>query len=198
MKLIKLILVVLFIGFSYQKCQQQRTITLGPGVKVPDAPIQTKLNQATPIAFDEYSITPLAEYEIKAKVLSRENYSFGRESDLSPVDLALGWQNMSNEAVLEHIDISQSSRWYSWSVQQFPIPRRQIETQSANVHFIPANDYVASKLKKVRKGELIEAKGYLIKAEAADGWRWQSSLTREDTGSGACEVFYVQELQIIN
>ena len=26
---------------------------------------------------------------------------------------------------------------------------------------------------------------------AADGWRWRSSLTRDDSGGGACELVYV-------
>jgi hypothetical protein len=33
--------------------------------------------------------------------------------------------------------------------------------------------------------------GWLIEANAPDGWRWRSSTTREDAGGGACEVIYV-------
>ena len=37
-----------------------------------------------------------------------------RESDLAPVDLALGWGRMSDEAILKDIQISQSGRFYFW------------------------------------------------------------------------------------
>ena len=28
-------------------------------------------------------------------------------------------------------------------------------------------------------------------------WRWISSMTREDTGGGACEVIFVQDLEVL-
>ena len=31
---------------------------------------------------------------------------------------------------------------------------------------------------------------YEAKIDAADGWHWRSSLTREDDGNGACELVY--------
>jgi hypothetical protein len=74
--------------------------------------------------------------------LSSERYSLGREADLSPVDLALGWGKMSDEAVLSKINITQSNRFYYWHVDAFPIPRREIEINSANMHMIPADDRI--------------------------------------------------------
>ena len=56
-----------------------------------------------------------------------------------PSHLALGWQQMSDSAVLDHIEVSQSNRFYSWSVRRFPIPRRAIEIESADMHLIPAD-----------------------------------------------------------
>jgi hypothetical protein len=34
-----------------------------------------------------------------------------------------------------------------------------------------------------------------VRVEAADGWSWTSSLTRDDTGPGACEVMWVDWLR---
>lgn len=197
MSLFKLLLVAVFVFFAFKQCQHSGEVTLGPGVKVPNAPTQVNLKRADAIRFDKYVLTPLADFSIDAKVLSREDYLLGRETDLSPTDLALGWQKMSDEAVLDKIDISQSGRWYRWRVEVFPIPQRAIETQSANMHFIPANPAVKSVLSKVKKGQLIHAEGFLIAAQTADGWHWTSSLSREDTGNGACEVFYVTQMQIL-
>ena len=33
--------------------------------------------------------------------------------------------------------------------------------------------------------------------KSADGWRWQSSLTRHDTGNGACELLLVQSAAVL-
>ncbi|MCW9000949.1 MAG: hypothetical protein OQK04_19715, partial [Kangiellaceae bacterium] len=119
------------------------------------------------------------------------------EADLSPVDLALGWRNMSDESVLEKIDISQSGRFYRWYVDSFPIPRREIEVHSANMHLIPSNELVADTISKVRKGDIVEISGSLVSVVSnKDGWRWKSSLTRNDTGSGACELIWVEDIYI--
>lgn len=143
-----------------------------------------------------YYITPLEDFAVEARVLGTKDYIFGREADLSPVDLALGWGKMSDEAILKEIKISQANRFYSWRVNQFPIPRKEIETQSANMHMIPATVQIEKTLKSIRPGQVVKLTGYLIEAKAKDGWRWKSSLTREDTGAGACELVFVKSLSV--
>ncbi len=29
------------------------------------------------------------------------------------------------------------------------------------------------------------------------GWRWKSSLTRKDTGNGACELVWVKQMKVL-
>lgn len=197
MSLFKWILLMMLAFVAVHQCQKNQEVSLGPGIKVTETPEQTTLNDARPFHFEGYQITPLASFALQAKVLSREDYLFDRESELSPTDLALGWQKMSDENVLANIDISQSGRWYYWQVQQFPIPRHEIETQSANMHLIPANNEVGAALKSVKKGQIIALEGQLIQAKATDGWSWKSSMTRDDTGAHACEVVYVTSFTII-
>jgi hypothetical protein len=79
---------------------------------------------------------------------------------------------------------------------EFPIPRREIETQSANMHMIPADSRIEKTLKSIRPGQKIRLSGDLVEANASDGWHWKSSLTREDTGNGACEVIYVKSISV--
>lgn len=131
-------------------------------------------------------------------MLSREDYWLGREADLSPTDLVLGWGAMADPQIIQQIKIRQSGRWYFWQVASFPIPRRSIETQSANMHLIPANDEVARTLKQTLPGQLITLQGYLVNVNADDSWRWRSSLSREDTGANACELIYVKQLKVIS
>ena len=114
------------------------------------------------------------------------------------MDLALGWGQMSDQAIIDKIQFSQSGRWYRWSVDQFPIPRRTIETHSANMHMVPSTDWIESKLDKVKQGQLIALEGYLVRIAAEEGtWHWQSSLTRDDTGGCACELIYITHFEII-
>lgn len=194
----KLLIIVFVVMIIRELSGVNSPVVLGPGVKVIDPPVQTDLKQAKPFQHEGYQITPLAEFQLTGKILSREDYSLGRESDLSSIDLALGWGQMSDEAVLDKIDISQSGRWYRWRVDEFPIPRKDIETQSANMHMIPANDQVEDMLEMTKQGQIVELSGYLIRADADDGWHWQSSLTRNDIGAHACEVVYVKSVQVIH
>jgi hypothetical protein len=139
----------------------------------------------------------LADFTIRARVLSKKTYRTGRESQLSPVDLALGWGPMSDERVLEKVSIRQSNRWYFWQVREFPIPRREIERHSANMHLIPASSTVTDQLKSVREGHIVQFSGKLIRAHGDNNWRWTSSLTRDDTGDNACELVWVEEFEIV-
>ena len=62
------------------------------------------------------------------------------------------------------------------------------------MHLVPADAYVASQMKKIKKDDLVYLKGALIEIQAPDGWRWKSSLSREDTGNGACELMRVDSI----
>jgi len=105
---------------------------------------------------------------------------------------------MSDQSVIDNIEISQSNRWYHWQSDKLPIPRNEITLNSANVHIIPKDENVEDRFDKVYKGSLIEMKGYLVKVTAAKGWKWKSSLRRDDTGGGSCELFWVEDLKVFD
>lgn len=151
---------------------------------VPSSLAAFRLNAAT--------LTPLAGFSIDARVLSRRDYRSDREADLSPVDLALGWGRMRDDAVLSQLDITQSGRWYRYRYGGTPpIPPSEIDRSAANMHMIPGSRDIATALDEVEAGERVRIDGWLVEAQAQDGWRWRSSTTRDDTGQGACELVYV-------
>lgn len=71
----------------------------------------------------KYELEALANFDIEARVLSKENYYADRESELVPVDLALGWGAMSDSSVLEKLSISQSGRFYFYRWKNEPPAR---------------------------------------------------------------------------
>ena len=75
------------------------------------------------------------------------------------------------------------------------MPRGIVESHTANMHMIPAGDEIASGLTSLRPGHIVRLKGYLIEVRSPEGWHWRSSLTRTDTGRGACEIVYVESLE---
>lgn len=62
------------------------------------------------------------------------------------------------------------------------------------MHMIPANDAIEHQLKLIRAGNMVHLKGFLVEVTGKDGFRWKSSLSRTDTGGGACELVRVESL----
>ena len=165
-----------------------------PGEIAPNDPVQEKITSAQVHRVGKYAVRPVARFKVEARVLGTERYRFDRGAVLSPIDLALGWGPMSDQSVLDQVHISQGGRFYRWRVKEYPIPRRQIIEHSANMHMIPANDEVRKDLLAVRAGEIVQLKGYLVVASSEDGSIWKTSLTRKDSGDGACELVWVESL----
>lgn len=173
-------------------------IQYASSLSINKSPIQKDINNAKKsFQFDKFKITPLANFQLVGRVLGAERYRTDRESALSPVDLALGWGPMANSDTLDQLTITQSNRWYHWRTDEFPIPRRDIETNSANMHFIPANSAVKEKLKSIQSGDTVKLMGYLVHIDGENGWSWTSSMTREDTGSHSCEVILLEDIKTI-
>jgi hypothetical protein len=175
-----------------------RPITYPPGALIAAEPDQLMLPKGTPaFAHAGFSLRPLALFSIDARVLHRKNYRYDNQAALVPVDLALGWGPMSDQSVLDHISISQSMRFFWFEYRQPPIPKEQIISHSTNVHIIPSTNAIASRCKALREGALIHLKGDLVEASGPGITSWASSLSRTDTGNGACELMWVTELTIL-
>ena len=150
-------------------------------------------------AYAKFRLKPLAIFSIDARVLHRKIYRYDMQAALVPVDLALGWGPMSDQRVLNQLSISQSTRffWFEYPGPP-PIPKDQIISHSTNVHIIPATTAVAARCKSLREGELVHLSGELVEASGPNIPSWRSSLSRTDTGNGACELMWVKEVSILS
>ena len=175
-----------------------RPITYPAGVLISSDPEQINLPSDTP-AFEQgtFHLKPLAVFSIDARVLHRKVYRYDNQAALVPVDLALGWGPMSDQRVLDQLTISQSGRFYWYQYRQPPIPKDQIISHSTNVHIIPATSAIASRCKSLRAGSLIHLSGDLVEATGPGIGSWRSSLSRTDSGNGACELMWVKEMSIL-
>lgn len=196
----RLVLILALTGAVWQLWPMQAPLTTQPppvvGLEVPAAdaaPAQRNLAAGPRFLVDGVGAQALAEYAIRARVLGTHRYRFGQSAALAPLDLALGWGRMTDPAVVSRLDIRQRHRWYLWRYDgDPPLPLREIETSSANVHAVPADAGVARALRGLKAGQQVALRGYLLELRDAQGWQWRSSLTRDDTGDGACELLYVQ------
>jgi hypothetical protein len=161
------------------------------GIAIERVPRQTSLEDPAVVRVDDLEVRLQATFDLAARVLGRRDYRRGDWARLSPMDLALGWGPMSDPEILSRIDIRQRGRFYFWQVDEFPIPRHLIEQSSANMHIVPADPALLGVLEAIEEGDEIRLSGYLIDVDRDDGGYWRTSLRRDDTGDGACELFLV-------
>lgn len=194
---LRCICVLLVIAALWQAVDQWRLRPLHPadGVLAAADPLQTEVTAASPIPHGRWKLTPRATYDITARVLSRENYRFDAMASLVPEDLALGWGPMSDNRILKDIEIGQSYRFYYVRPRTtLPIAREEVISHSANTHVIPADAGVRNLLAQVRVGQVVHLRGLLVDGLREDGAGVRTSLSRTDTGAGACEIMLVQEV----
>lgn len=179
----------LLLGCSPPDAQQSTLDTLF------NAPIVQTDTDATPFDFKSFTLTPKAQYHITARVLRTEDYWLDPQADIMPTDVALAWGELAKPEHFEQLDVTQWKRWYYWRAEHWFLPRQTIIQSSSNHHLIASNDDIADVIGNLEKGDVITASGYLVDV-TSDRINIDTSLSRKDSGEGACEVFYVKTLDV--
>ena len=189
-------LIVLLITAALWWLWPERALRHPPGVIVSIPPIQTKVEPRALAELKGYHIQVQAAYLLQARVLRTKRY-YGNGGDLVPYDVALAWGPMSDQRVLDRLKISQTNRFffYRWQDEP-PISPEVMASHAANVHVISADKTVAKAVRSLRAGQIVTMKGCLVNVSKADGFQWNTSLTRDDAGNGACELFYVEAIRV--
>ena len=174
-----------------------RPIQHDPGEIAAADPLQSQLEAPQALTRGDFQVIPQAQFSAEVRVLSRERYRLGALADVAPLDIAVGWGRMSDSAVLADLKIWQSGRFYFWQYEdEPPIPTEEIVSHSANWHLVPANDVVWNKLDGIKVGDVVQLEGKLVNLENPEVGTMSTSLTRADSGAGACEIIYVEKASI--
>lgn len=177
-----------------------RPITYEPGVLIQSEPTQDNLTtDELAFVFGNFHLKPLARFALNGRLLHSRVYRFDPGAHLVPIDLAVGWGPMSDQQVLDRLHISQSMRFFWYEYQDPPpIPKDQIISHATNIHIIPSTPELATSCKSLRVGALIHIGGELVEATGPDIGTWRSSLSRTDSGNGACELLYLEEMKVLS
>ncbi len=173
-------------------------------------PVQTKAEGQDHIYVGdvELSIEYLYDYEIDALVLHTKNYTGGDIwNKVSPRDIALGWGDVALYNKVIDFHWSQSGRWLHWRVGSYdelsPVGGpADVTRQCSNNHLIAADYSTKSTIAKMRRGDHVRLKGYLVDIKGVDSkggtYSWSSSTSRTDEGVHACELIYVTGAEILD
>ncbi len=205
----KLVMIALAVVGGINWYLYEREISHPPGILVPEQPRVSDTAHPSWITEDGLQYKPLKHLKIRARLLSRSNVTLGSWTDISPVDLGLGWGRMSDSSIIEQLDMGQynapisGTRFLAFSVRQdAPIrhwPRLEQEAlfnQLTHLHAIPADDSVENMLKGLRPGQVLTLEGQLVRISDTKGHALlASSLVLGDRN---CEVMWVESLTLSN
>jgi hypothetical protein len=177
-----------------------RALSQPPGRIVADKPpVQKTLRAGSPIRYQDAQLMPMADFSFDARLISTKWYRFDASARFSPVDLGIAWGKMSDSANLNAMTWRQGGRFLTYRYEnQPPIPQSEIMSLIANIHVLPANPNVLRQIAKLRPGQRIIGRGQLVNLTSPDGFTWNSSLTRDDDGGGACELLYLSDVRAAN
>ena len=154
-------------------------------------------------------ITYVAEYILSGRVVDVQLYGGSSVADkLSPKDIGVAWGFLASDESKEKVKWSSSgNRFLYWNIPdgswyQMNGGKKAITSHHSNNHLIPSNDEVSKLIKKIKKDDYVQVKGYLVKIywtnDEGKWYRWNTSMSRDDDGDGACEIIYVTDVKWLN
>lgn len=195
--------VLLYLGYAYV-IQRPTSSGKGEALELSQEPIQTPIQPPERVSITRegktYQVEKLARYEIVGQVLSTTTYRVSFANDFFDVDLGLIW-GPKMDMLLERYKFYQDGRWLFWRTNQ-PVTdedRAYVTAHISNNHLIPAEGRknIDKAIRWAGKGDVVRLKGALVSVLDEHGEvLLASSLVRSDSGGGACEVMWVEEVQI--
>jgi hypothetical protein len=164
------------------------------------APFETRVGGVT------YTVRPVADYEIWGLVVSSHDSDTwwdwihkASNDHLNVVDLCVvfaenverggyvGLDYSSGQFVC-NVATSSSERWQRFSMRAL-----------SNNHLLADRGWLAARLRGVQVGDQVRIRGLLAEYTHNEGFAFRrgTSVTRDDTGNGACETIYVQEVDVL-
>ncbi|MDD5577951.1 MAG: hypothetical protein PHY16_01565 [Methylobacter sp.] len=174
-----------------------------------EAPKQTPTFQpvfTTEVNKQEYTINPKFAYELDGVIVSYNNSGgFGdiwhhkRWKDFINLrDLCVIWAGNVESGVYRSMTFSNDS-WTCWASWPDAATGALFKMNAlSNNHLLTDNDSIKTALMAAEPGDHIRLKGILAEySNKANGFNRGTSITREDTGNGACETIYLDGFEIV-
>lgn len=152
-----------------------------------------------------YTLTPRATYDIAGLVVSQHRgdalFNLDHGADPGNIrDVCVVWGEAVTNGSYRKVKFSSGEFTcsYSWSGALSPPFKPD---KASNNHLIPADRAIARQIGAIRVGDQIRMTGLLVDYTVTkDGqpiFTRRTSLTRGDTGNGACEILYVTGLSVV-
>ena len=166
-------------------------------------PVQEAVEHPSPVNLRrggvDFTLTPKAHYVLRGIVLGESSYHYDAFYKLAPCDVAMCWGKLVKGKQYTQLKWSQSTRWYWWTYGEgFGHDNAWVSRWSSNTHIIPADRNLERAAKGLRERQPAELEGDLVFVDWSNGGQarwWRTSLSREDTGNGSCEILYLTRVR---
>ncbi len=168
--------------------------------KISKKPFKTEVNQ------EKYLLTPKYDYQLEGVVVSAHNadslldlrHHEEWRDFLNIRDLCVIWGENINSGIYKKMEFKSGdwTCWYSWPNASV---RQQFRNdQLSNNHLLTDNRAIGESIMKARPGDHIRMEGMLVDyANPANSFQRGTSISRTDTGQGACETIYIEKFEIV-
>jgi len=168
----------------------------GPGVITPDKPTISYSSWDKPFNLKGNTLDPIKTYSAQVRILKHKRYFFDDRTELSPVDILVGWDEMSDERNIEFVQFSLSERSFELNYTKPPIPESTMFKQMELLHLIPSTKEIDDRIKKLRSGNVIEIEGKLVDVESTENFNWTNDLLLSNSKNSNHLILWVENLEI--
>lgn len=203
----RLMTVLLILAFTtagwswHQKRQIPSLVDVNPLLM--REPLQGATTRA-PFSFgylgSDYEVLPVASYDLRGLVVTHNDINafwdiYHDESSVDTRDICVVWgDNLRGD------DIRKakfwSTAWTCWF--EYPPGARINADQLSNNHLITDDQSVRDHISRLRVGDQVHLQGMLVNYRPAGEEYWRkTSKIRTDRGAGACEVVFVEQLELL-
>ncbi len=172
-------------------------------------PVQTATRErpfVTQSNGQQYVITPRYDYELEGVIVSLHDadefmditHARRWQDFINLRDLCVIWGDNVESGVYREMEFSngQWTCWFSWPNHE--VGSRFDGTQLSNNHLLIDDDAIKQVLMQSEPGDQVRLKGMLVEySNPGNGFQRGTSVTRTDTGNGACETIYVNDFEVI-
>ena len=170
-------------------------------------PIQTNLKRED---FDfeyrgtSYNVQPVADYELWGLVVTKNNINawfnvFHDENSVNLKDICILWgENLKNGVYLNEEISFKSGEWTCYTKWSGRFQETFHKNELSNNHLLSSDTEIQKIIRDINIGDQVHLKGHLVNyAKSGTEFYRKTSLSREDKGNGACEVFYINDINIL-
>ena len=165
--------------------------------EIKEVPFEVSFNNVN------YEVVPRYDYELYGLVVSYNHHQGDKRlhakwnDHLNMMDLCVVWSDSAFSPYLNDLNFSSGEFTCNVETRSNEAWASFRMNQLANNHLLSVDPAIRDRVQDVQIGDQIYLKGHLSEYGIVGAHKRGTSVTREDTGNGACETIYLEEFRIL-